>query len=153
MNHLFSLMTPVGILRVEDDGNCIVSVRFDGEKIISPVSDLQKETEKQLQEYFHGERKVFELPLELKGTSFQKKVWNALEKIPYGKTCSYQKIAQMTGNRKACRAAGMAIHQNPVPVIVPCHRVIRKDGQTGGYAGGTERKKILLDLEKIWAEK
>lgn len=148
MRHLFAMMTPVGILCVKDDGNCIVSVQFDGKKILSPESDLQKETETELREYFEGKRKAFDLPVLLRGSDFQNHVWNALRKIPYGRTVSYQKIAEMIGNRKACRAVGMAIHQNPVPVIIPCHRVIRKDGTIGGYVGGTERKKILLDMER-----
>lgn len=148
MRHLFSMMTPVGILCVEDDGNRIVSVQFDGKQILSPESDLQKETEKELHEYFDGKRKAFDLPVSLTGSDFQNQVWNSLRKIPYGKCVSYQEIAEMIGNRKACRAVGMAIHQNPVPVIIPCHRVIRKDGTIGGYIGGTERKKILLDMER-----
>lgn len=148
MRHLFSMMTPVGILWVEDDGYRIVSVQFDGKQILSPESDLQKETEKELHEYFDGKRKAFDLPVSLTGSDFQNQVWNSLRKIPYGKCVSYQEIAEMIGNRKACRAVGMAIHQNPVPVIIPCHRVIRKDGTIGGYIGGTERKKILLDMER-----
>lgn len=151
MNHLFSVDTPAGILMITDDGTGIVSVRFDGEMIISPETALQKETDQQLRQYFEGSRKKFDLPVHPDGTVFRKKVWKVLETIPYGKTMSYQDVAEAVGNPKACRAVGMAIHDNPVPVIIPCHRVINKDGSAGGYAGGMERKKLLLKLEKEYA--
>lgn len=148
MNHLFSMETPAGILVVEDDGMRIISVRFEEGKIIAPCTALQKETERQIREYFAGKRKSFDLPFYLNGTVFQKKVWNVLRTIPYGKTVSYQELAEMCGNGNACRAVGMAVHSNPFPVIIPCHRVIRKDGSLGGYAYGVERKRILLELER-----
>lgn len=148
MNHLFSMKTPAGVLVVEDNGEAIVSVRFDNSRIISPVTSLQKEAEKEIREYFEGVRKSFDLPVDMEGTAFQKKVWNALRTIPYGKTVSYQKLAEMCGNQKACRAVGMAVHHNPLLLLIPCHRVILKDGSIGGYAGGTERKQFLLNLEK-----
>ena len=151
MDHLFSFRSPVGILVIRDDGDRILSLEFDGREIIPAQTALQKETEEQLNEYFNGKRKGFELPLCLKGTDFQIQIWHALQNIPYGKTVSYQDIADVTGHGKACRAIGNAIHENPIPVIVPCHIVIRKDGSTGGYAGGSERKKILLELEKKYA--
>lgn len=148
MNNLFSTRTPVGILTIEDDGKRIVSVKFEGKQVVSPVSELQKETDRQLKEYFAGERQSFDIPVYEKGTLFQMKVWDALKEIPYGTTVSYQELAERIGNPKACRAVGMAIHNNPVVIIVPCHRVIHKDGSVGGYAGGVEKKKILLNLEK-----
>jgi len=108
---------------------------------------LIKEAAKQLGEYFNKKRKVFNLPLVLNGTDFQKKVWNELQNIPYGKTCSYGEVAAMTGNSKAGRAVGMANNRNPIVIIIPCHRVIGHDGSLTGYAGGLELKRQLLELE------
>ena len=102
----------------------------------------------QLNEYFAGRRKAFDLPLKLFGTEFQQKVWIALSKIPYGVTVSYKDLAETVGNPKACRAIGMANNKNPLPIILPCHRVIGKNGSLTGYAGGLHIKKFLLDLEQ-----
>jgi len=109
---------------------------------------LIKNAVKQLDEYFNKKRKNFELPLSLNGTEFQLKVWGALQKIPYGETCSYGELAKMIGNSKASRAVGMANNKNPIAIIIPCHRVIGADGSLTGYAGGLNIKKILLELEK-----
>ncbi|MDR2543558.1 MAG: methylated-DNA--[protein]-cysteine S-methyltransferase [Treponema sp.] len=111
-------------------------------------TSLIKKTVKQLDEYFNGKRKVFELPLVLHGTDFQIKVWETLQTIPCGETRSYGQLAVMIGNPKASRAVGMANNRNPIPVIIPCHRIIGHDGSLTGYAGGLELKQILLDLEK-----
>lgn len=106
----------------------------------------------QLDEYFTGKRKEFDLPLAAKGTLFQKKVWNALCTIPYGETRSYKDIAIQIGNAKACRAVGMANHNNPIGIIVPCHRVVGADGKLVGYAGGLDRKQFLLELERKYKD-
>lgn len=111
----------------------------------SNISELAK---KQLDEYFAGERKVFDLPITFNGTDFQKKVWRALCEIPYGETRSYKEIAITIGNEKACRAVGMANNKNPITIIVPCHRVIGSNSKLVGYAGGLDMKKGLLELEK-----
>ncbi|CDE23966.1 methylated-DNA--protein-cysteine methyltransferase [Amedibacillus dolichus CAG:375] len=103
---------------------------------------------RQLQEYFDGLRKEFTLPLVLEGTAFQKKVWTALCKIPYGETRSYQDIARMIDQPKACRAVGMANNRNPIVIVIPCHRVIGKNKTLVGYGGGLKRKEYLLKLEK-----
>lgn len=103
---------------------------------------------KELDEYFSGKRKRFSVKLEKHGTDFQKKVWNALEKIPFGKTVSYEDIAVAVGNAKAVRAVGLANGKNPHWVIVPCHRVIGKNKKLVGYAGGLERKQWLLEHEQ-----
>jgi len=108
---------------------------------------LIKKAAEQLEEYFNGKRKVFDLPLVLQGTDFQVKIWKALQRIPYGETRSYGEIAAMTGNPKASRAVGMANNRNPIAIIVPCHRVIGSNGKLIGYAGGLELKQQLLDLE------
>ena len=102
----------------------------------------------QLREYLRGERKMFDLPLAPEGTVFQKAVWSALQEIPYGQTRSYGEIAAQIGRPKACRAVGMANHCNPIPIFIPCHRVVGADGSLTGYAGGLECKRTLLDLER-----
>lgn len=114
----------------------------------SMPSLLQREVDKQMKEYFEGERKEFDLPLRPEGTDFQKKVWNALLEIPFGETRSYQDIANAVGSPKACRAVGMANHQNPIIIVIPCHRVIGKNGKLVGYGGGLSMKEKLLLLEK-----
>lgn len=101
----------------------------------------------ELQEYFQGKRKQFSVPLYMEGTDFQKAVWNALLRIPYGETRSYKEVARMVGNPKACRAVGMANNRNPLMILVPCHRVVGADGSLVGYAGGLDFKQRLLSLE------
>jgi len=135
----------------EDDG-VICNIFFNKEKIFKDYEEretpLIKKTIKQLDEYFNKKRKTFDLPLDLKGTEFQKKVWEELLKIPFGKTLSYGQLAAKTGNPKASRAVGMANNRNPIPIIIPCHRVIGSDGSLTGYAGGLELKKFLLEHEQ-----
>jgi methylated-DNA-[protein]-cysteine S-methyltransferase len=101
----------------------------------------------QLKGYFRGERKHFDLPLKIEGTEFQKRVWNELMKIPYGKTISYKELAIRLGNEKVIRAAASANGANPLPIVIPCHRVIGSDGSLIGYGGGLEIKEKLLQLE------
>lgn len=103
-------------------------------------TEVSDEAARQLEEYFQGKRKTFKLPLKLKGTEFQKLVWDALLTIPYGETRSYSEIACQIGRPKASRAVGMANHRNPVAIVVPCHRVIGKNGSLTGYAGGLDKK-------------
>ena len=104
----------------------------------------------QLEEYFSGKRKVFNLPIDIKGTDFQKNVWKELQKIPYGKTVSYEDVAVNIQNKKAVRAVGTANGKNPLCIIVPCHRVISKNGSMGGYSGGLEMKSKLLEIESVF---
>jgi O-6-methylguanine DNA methyltransferase len=101
----------------------------------------------QLEEYFNGDRKKFNIPLDIEGTDFQKKVWGELLKIPYGKTSTYKKIAQRLGKNKAFRAVGKVIGTNPVCIAIPCHRVITSNGKIGGYSAGIRIKEKLLELE------
>jgi methylated-DNA-[protein]-cysteine S-methyltransferase len=108
---------------------------------------LLEEAEGQLKEYFAGERNTFKLPLDLRGTPFQLKVWQALQDIPYGQVCSYKHIAEAIGSPKAVRAVGGANNRNPIPVIIPCHRVIGASGDMVGYGGGLPIKHFLLGLE------
>lgn len=106
-------------------------------------------TVEQLEEYFRGRRREFDLELDLQGTEFQKRVWQELSKIPYGKTLSYKDIAARLRKPTACRAVGTANGRNPVSIIVPCHRVITSDGKLGGYAGGLKTKTRLLEIECV----
>lgn len=116
--------------------------------LIPESSATLMKTKSQLQEYFAGKRKKFDLPLLLEGTDFQKKAWKALIKIPYGKTVSYKEQALLAGKEKAIRAIGSANGCNQIPIIIPCHRVIASDGGLGGYSGGLSVKTFLLRLEK-----
>lgn len=104
--------------------------------------------ELQLDEYFRGKRRRFDLPLDPRGTEFQRAVWTALAEIPYGATWSYAELARRIGNPAAARAVGAANGSNPLCIVIPCHRVVRATGERGGYAGGAERKAFLLDLEQ-----
>ncbi len=112
-----------------------------------PAMQVLREAVRQLDEYFAGRRRDFELPLCVQGTAFQERVWGELRKIPYGKTCSYSELAAKLNNPKAVRAVGGANGRNPLGIIVPCHRVIAADGSLGGYAGGLPMKEFLLRLE------
>ena len=118
----------------------------------SMPSALSESAIEQLNEYFTGKRKEFELPLAPRGTPFQQKVWAQLQKIPYGQTRSYKDIAQAVGSPKAFRAVGMANNKNPIAIVIPCHRVIGADGSLVGYGGGLGMKQSLLDLEKRHSE-
>lgn len=108
---------------------------------------LLRQAARQLEEYFAGRRKVFDLPLNPQGTPFQQKVWRALCAVPYGQTASYGRIAAAVGSPKACRAVGMANHANPIAIFIPCHRIIGSDGSLTGYGGGLDIKRALLALE------
>ncbi len=109
--------------------------------------DFFEDTVKQIKEFFRGKRTVFEIKLNPDGTDYQKKIWNAVSEIRFGETSSYSEIAEKTGNRNSCRAVGMANSKNPLPLIVPCHRVVGSDGKLTGFAHGLEIKKKLLDFE------
>lgn len=119
---------------------------FDAE-LIEGTNDVIEQAEKELQEYFAGKRKNFTVPLDLRGTEFELKIWDQLLKIPYGQVCSYSDIAKRIHNPKSVRAVGGANHSNPVAIIVPCHRVVGKNGSLTGYGGGMDKKRLLLDLE------
>nr|WP_294488785.1 methylated-DNA--[protein]-cysteine S-methyltransferase [uncultured Anaerosporobacter sp.] len=141
---------PVGMLCIEEEDGVIIAVYHD-EK---PDLSMDKETTilgkavEQLEEYFQGTRKQFDLPLQLRGTDFQLKVWKTLQIIPYGKTYSYGEIAKKIGNSKASRAVGGANNKNPILIIVPCHRVIGANGSMVGFAAGIGVKEYLLNLER-----
>ena len=144
--------SPVGILEIKADDKAITEVnilRTDPVELQFSANPLIVETCKQFDEYFAGKRRNFDLPLSPQGgTLFQQTVWKQLQEIPYGQTISYAQLAQAVNNPKACRAVGSANGKNPIPIIIPCHRVIASDGSLGGYSGGLDIKKQLLDLEK-----
>ena len=150
MEKIFFYDTPVGKLIIGEENGSITRVTWTQ----LPKNYLQEETElilkckHQLDEYFAGKRTSFDLPLAPKGTTFQQKVWSALQEIPYGTVCTYKDIAVAIGNPKGCQAVGGANGKNPIAIIIPCHRVIGKNGKLVGYAGGMENKKFLLELEK-----
>ena len=147
--------TPVGQLVLESDGDVLIGIwlpspatttRGDGHD----APPVLKDTATQLEEYFAGARTEFTVPMELDGTAFQKDVWTELTRIPYGKTISYGELARRVGRPKGPRAVGQANGKNPIPIIVPCHRVLASTG-IGGYGGGLPMKRTLLAVEGVTA--
>lgn len=154
MNYCY-VDSPVGILLVAGDDEAIRRIEFprDGKRATpesgwhESTSGLLQEAAKQLNEYFSGCRTVFTLPLVPEGTEFQKAVWRRLQDIPYGQTISYGELAKDVGNPKASRAVGAANGCNPLPIVIPCHRVIGANGKLTGFGGGLPTKQALLTLE------
>lgn len=127
----------------------LINIQFtQSQKALLQTTELLSMATIQLDEYFQGKRTTFSLPFKLTGTPFQLAVWKELQNIPYGKTTSYKEIAQKINKPKAYRAVGMANNKNPLPIIIPCHRVIGSNGKLIGYAGGLKLKNYLLELEK-----
>ena len=150
INH-FEFGSPIGCIAVEDNSREITAVRFLKDKTaenFNKPSELAVLARKQLDEYFSGSRKAFDLPILMNGTDFQKSVWTELLNIPYGEICSYKDIAVRIGKPNACRVVGGANNKNNIPIIVPCHRVIGAGGKLVGYSDGLEIKKFLIDLER-----
>ena len=148
MTEKFYYKSPIGILEIELENDTIQRLRVVESCLkISERTGYFAEVAKQLDEYFAGKRAKFELKISPRGTEFQKKVWAELLKIPYGKTKSYQEIAEAVGKRKAQRAVGSACNKNPILLIIPCHRVVSKSGKLTGFACGVDRKEQLLKLE------
>ena len=143
--------SPVGKILIGDDDGAICLLLFEHSPLPFEYeikeSSLTKKAKKQLDEYFSGKRKLFDLPLNLRGTDFQRSVWSKLTEIPYGETRSYGDIAKAIDNPLASRAVGMANNKNPISIIVPCHRVIGANGSLTGYGGGLDAKTYLLKLE------
>lgn len=141
--------SPFGFWKIGYEGGEIVFLKsaqsVDTENCPCPLTDS---VNAQLCEYFDGKRRSFDFPYRLSGTPFQLRVWNALCEIPYGKTVSYEDVAIRIGKPKACRAVGNANNANSIWIAVPCHRVVAKNGGRGGYEGGEEMKKFLLETEK-----
>ena len=144
----FYYKSPIGLLEISIANDNVLGLKLvESCGILSERVGYFAEVALQLNEYFAGERTKFELNVSSKGTEFQKKVWAELLKIPYGKTKSYQEIAEMIGNPNAQRAVGSACNKNPILLIIPCHRVISKTGKLTGFACGVDRKEQLLKLE------
>ena len=140
--------TPLGFAEIQGDADGLAAITvFDVAKTIDIIPPVLEEAVHQLQEYFEGSRQVFDLTLNPEGTDFQKRVWSALQEIPYGKTLSYLELSKNLGDVKAIRAVAAANGKNPLWIVVPCHRVIGSNGDLTGYAGGLHRKKWLLDHE------
>ena len=155
--------TPVGRLLVAATPRGLVRVSFQGERAEDVLAELSErlsprvleaparldEVRRELDEYFGGSRRSFELPLDwaLTGSDFRRRVLERTARIPYGGTASYRDVATAAGNERAVRAAGTALGANPIPIVVPCHRVLRSGGGLGGYGGGLDAKRYLLDLE------
>ena len=149
--------SPVGMLGIAENGTAITGLFFGntmpfGEWQLRNTPLLAQAVD-QLEAYFSGERTTFDLPLDAEGTVFQRSVWEALRRIPYGETRSYGQIAEAIGKPKAGRAVGMANHRNPIAIIIPCHRVIGSDGSLVGYGGGLNVKTFLLRLEQGISER
>jgi len=152
MKYIGYYSSPLGQLTIVEENDAVTHILFADSKGLpdcmpkeTPVIKMAK---KELSEYFEGKRTTFSTPIQLHGTTFQKAVWNALLTIPFGEIRSYKDIAVQAGNPKAARAVGMANNKNPIPIIVPCHRVIGANGSLVGYAGGLDIKTYLLELEK-----
>lgn len=137
-----------GYLEIGYENDIVVSLLK--KEMVDNVDNKNEFTEfvnNQLTQYLNGERKIFDFPYELRGTSFQKNVWKVLETIPYGETRTYKEVAVLLGNPKAARAVGMANNKNPIIIVVPCHRVIGANGKLVGYGGGLCMKEFLLNIE------
>jgi methylated-DNA-[protein]-cysteine S-methyltransferase len=161
--HFSSYSSPIGYLLLVASERGLGELSFDYDRTRLAAARTKKDwaasddalaqTRRELDEYFSGTRRDFSLALDLRGTPFQLRCWNALLEIPYGKTCSYADLARKVGSPRGFRAVGMANHDNPIAIIVPCHRVITSDHKLGGYGGGLGVKEKLLHLEGArWRE-
>jgi len=146
------LPSPIGALTLVAELEAVKTIWFPGspdqvDPAWSEGSALLRETARQLEQYFAGRRQTFDLPLDPDGTPFQREVWAELTRIPYGTTTSYAELARRIGRPSAVRAVGAANGANPIPIVIPCHRVIGRDGALTGFGGGLDRKRFLLELE------
>jgi O-6-methylguanine DNA methyltransferase len=143
-----------------EEGICSIEFSSDGKKFLKLLAgknagEIKLDSSKlkleirQIKEYFSGRRKKFSMKLYIDGTPFQKKVWNAIAKVGYGKTASYDRLAKEIRNPKALRAVGTACGKNPLPIVIPCHRIISKNGSIGGFGGGIGLKRKMLEIEKV----
>ena len=148
--NFYQFETPLGLMALGEEEGAIVRLYLptDGvPRLMSRPTPLLEKAEGQLREYLEGNRTSFDLPLAPQGTHFQQKVWAALRDIPYGQTRSYKDVARAVDCPLGCQAVGQANSRNPIPILIPCHRVIAADGSIGGWRGGPEMKRALLDLE------
>lgn len=140
--------SPIGLIKIVSNNEAIVALDFVYKRSKENENDVIRQCKIQLDEYFKGMRKEFDINIEVSGTEFQKMVWKELKRIPYGQVRSYKDIAVAIGNEKAVRAVGGANNKNKIAIIIPCHRVVGKDGSLTGYTGGLWRKKWLLEHEE-----
>jgi len=154
MNDIFLIDTPIGILEVHTDTDYVCKIQFISETLkkrkhnLIKASPIARQVSKEITEYFDGTRKSFMVPLKLDLPPFYKRVLLQVKNIGYGRTASYGEIATMSGNKKAARAVGTANSKNPIPIIIPCHRIISSNGTLGGYTGGLKKKSYLLRHEE-----
>lgn len=152
MTDSYTFNTPIGFLTIREEEQKLTELFWEANSVQTMKNELHSdflyEVYTQVNEYLTGRRKQFDVPLKYQGTQFQQSVWQELQKIPYGETRSYQEIAAVIGNEKAVRAVGQANNKNPIMIIIPCHRVIHKNGDITGFACGLEVKQYLLELEK-----
>ncbi len=155
MNEFCFVNSPIGVLELEAESNFISRIKFREGDSLQLFKEIKKvgesptltEASKQIDEYFNGTRKLFEIPFKLNVPPFYRKVLLEVQKVNYGDVASYGKIAQMVGSNKATRVVGTANAKNPLPIIIPCHRIISSNGNVGGYSGGLDKKLFLLDHE------
>jgi O-6-methylguanine DNA methyltransferase len=147
MSKKLSFASTVGNLTLTEEDGLITALELNSPAFCNDGSPLLEKARCEIEEYFAKRRKAFTFPFKAWGTAFEEKVWNELESIPYGETISYGELAKRIGNKKAARAVGGANHRNPLPIIIPCHRVIGKNGSLTGYGGGLKIKRFLLELE------
>jgi len=150
-HYLTFIHSPIGPLAlVVDGGGALVEINFDGRKPAGiPIDDARCAcAARELNEYFAGSRRAFTIPVAPRGTDFQRAVWSELQRIPFGATISYGELARRIGRPKAVRAVGAANGANPIPIVIPCHRVIGSNGKLTGYGGGLDKKETLLAIER-----
>lgn len=143
----YTYKTKIGYLTISEENDIIVEILFGKSENLTKENNALKKAINEINEFLDGNRKEFTFPFQISGTEFQQKVYNELLKIPYGQTCSYKDIAKSIGNENAYRAVGNANNKNKLPIVIPCHRVIGKNKDLTGYAGGLDIKEFLLNLE------
>ena len=144
----FVVSTKAVPLAVRTDGEAVVEIRLNETARRRPATPFERRVARQLREYFNGVRRDFDFPVRPEGSPFEKKVWKELQKIPFGETRTYGEVAKKVGKPHAARAVGQANNKNPIPIAIPCHRVVANGG-LGGYGGGLDLKKRLLELESV----
>lgn len=152
MKYIFFYKTKIGRIGIAENGSAVTNIYFGDAEIPEGIevkeTELLKKAAAELNEYFDGDRKLFDIPLAPTGTKFFQDVWKVLLTIPYGKTFSYKQVAEAVGNPKACRAVGLANNRNPIAFFIPCHRVIGTNGKLVGFAFGLDVKEFLIKMEK-----
>lgn len=148
MRTVYAIDTPLGRMHAEEEEGRVVALHLPGLPAPAPQGEPQTELKRELEEYFEGKRKAFDVPFSFEAPPFLQKVLKAAQEIPYGSTATYAELAAKAGSPKASRAAGRAMATNPLPILIPCHRAVYTHGKKQQYAGGPEMKDYLLELEK-----